>query len=76
MFGLGRKADGRLSELHSEKPAIECARQLHQIFASTDNQLSCGSLANAKSVNFASGTAKRGGAENGGFSLSRIRNGR
>jgi len=32
MSALGRKADGRLSQLHSEKPAIECARQMHQIF--------------------------------------------
>ena len=54
MAGMGRKADGRLSGPHSEKPAIECACQIHRIFASADTQLSCRSLADAKSVVFAS----------------------
>jgi len=58
MSALERKADGRLSQLHSEKPAIERARQMHQIFASTDTQLSCRSLADAKSVSFASSSEK------------------
>ena len=52
--GVWWKADWRLSGPHSEKHDIERARQMHQIFASTDTQNSCRSLADAKPVSFAS----------------------
>jgi hypothetical protein len=54
MYELGRKADWRLSGPNSEKPTIECARQMPQVFALADPRISCRSLDDAKRMCFVS----------------------